>query len=427
MVSCHYRVLLLYFLLLFPLSLAAVFLKQKEANSLLQRQRRANTFLEELKSGSLERECIEELCSFEEAKEIFQDHTRTMQFWHIYTDSNQCDPNPCQNGGTCFDEAQDYVCFCPKNYEGKNCEKGFEDLLKCIYDNGGCEHYCTELNSTGKRTCFCAEGYKLASDEVSCIPHVNYPCGKIPVLAKRNKTEEGRIVGGKECPPGVCPWQALILQNLKEQCGGSLLAPNWVVTAAHCVEKANVKQLMIKLGGHRINKKDESEQERGVTKIIIHEKYSSATVEHDIALLQLEKPVNFTDYVLPICLPERQFSERELSSIRYSTVSGWGRLIERGATAAILMRVDLPRVKTKQCMEETNLNITENMFCAGDLSGTKDSCKGDSGGPHATKYKNTWFLTGIVSWGKGCATRGIYGVYTRVSRYIEWLKNHMAS
>lgn len=180
-------------------------------------------------------------------------------------------------------------------------------------------------------------------------------------------------------------------------------------------------------GGHRINKKDESEQERGVTKIIIHEKYSSATVEHDIALLQLEKPVNFTDYVLPICLPERQFSERELSSIRYSTVSGWGRLIERGATAAILMRVDLPRVKTKQCMEETNLNITENMFCAGDLSGTKDSCKGDSGGPHATKYKNTWFLTGIVSWGKGCATRGIYGVYTRVSRYIEWLKNHMAS
>lgn len=135
--------------------------------------------------------------------------------------------------------------------------------------------------------------------------------------------------------------------------------------------------------------------------------------------------MNLTDYVVPICLPEKRFAVYELSSIKFSTVSGWGRLLDGGATSSVLMRVDLPRVKTQECEKETDLNLTENMFCAGDLTGVKDSCKGDSGGPHATKYKNTWFLTGIVSWGKGCAVKGRYGVYTRVSKYIDWLKKHM--
>ncbi|XP_013809535.1 coagulation factor VII isoform X2 [Apteryx mantelli] len=369
----------LYFPLLIPLSLDAVFLKQEEATSVLQRQRRANSIFEEIKLGSLERECMEEKCSFEEAREIYQDDERTTEFWHIYSDPNQCDSNPCQNGGTCDDQFQDYVCRCPKKYEGKNCEK------------------------------------------------VKYPCGKIPVLAKKNATAtaEGRIVGGFTCPPGECPWQALIIQNQKEKCGGTLLSPEWVVTAAHCLENTPAEQLQVRLGEHAINHDEKTEQERGVTRTIIHEGYTNGEVNNDIALLRLETPVNLTDYVVPICLPEKHLAVYDLPSIKFSTVSGWGRLIDGGATSAILMRVYLPRVKTQECEKETDLNITENMFCAGDLSGTKDSCKGDSGGPHATKYKNTWYLTGITSWGKGCAVQGTYGVYTRVSKYIDWLKKHM--
>uniref|UniRef100_A0A8C8S1R9 Coagulation factor VII n=1 Tax=Pelusios castaneus TaxID=367368 RepID=A0A8C8S1R9_9SAUR len=388
MVSRHYLVLFLCFLLLLPLSPAAVFLKQEQANSLLQRQRRANTPFEELKPGSLQRECFAEKCSYEEAREIFQDDKRTMEFWHSYTGQN--------------------------------------DTLKCIYENGQCEHYCTDSPTT-IRQCFCAEGYVLASDDVSCTPQVDYPCGKIPVLAKQRASEHGRIVGGYVCRPGECPWQALILENQKQQCGGTLLSSTWVVTAAHCVEKVDQKQLQVKLGEFSINDKDEGEQERKVSEMIIHEKYILGGTNHDIALLRLEAPVNFTDYVVPICLPEKQFATSELNSIRFSTVSGWGRLMDGGATSDLLMRVDLPRIKTQECIQETNLNITENMFCAGDLHGTKDSCKGDSGGPHATQYKNTWFLTGIVSWGKGCAIKGTYGVYTRVSKYLEWLNSHMDS
>lgn len=184
-------------------------------------------------------------------------------------------------------------------------------------------------------------------------------------------------------------------------------------------------QLITFPGEHAINYDEKTEQESGVSRIIVHEGYTNGQVNNDIALLHLETPVNLTDYVVPICLPEKRFAVYELSSIKFSTVSGWGRLLDGGATSSVLMRVDLPRVKTQECEKETDLNITENMFCAGDLTGVKDSCKGDSGGPHATKYKNTWFLTGIVSWGKGCAVQGSYGVYTRVSKYIDWLKKHM--
>ncbi|XP_077647017.1 uncharacterized protein LOC110478744 [Lonchura striata] len=424
MISRQYVALFLCFLLLIPLSLDAVFLKQEEASNVLERKRRANSFFEEIKLGSLERECMEELCSYEEAREIYGDLERTEEFWRTYSDPNQCASNPCQNGGICDDQFQDYVCRCPVEYEGKSCEKAVADKLKCIFDNGGCEQYCTDKQSK-IRLCFCDDDYTLASDGVSCIPRVKYPCGKIPVLAKKSSTAHGRIVGGFICPPGECPWQALIIQDQREKCGGTLLSPEWVVTAAHCLEHTHPKQLRVRLGEHKINVDEKTEQESGVARMIIHEEYKNGQVNNDIALLNLETPVNLTDYVVPICLPEKRFAVFELSTIKFSTVSGWGRLIDGGATSSVLMRVDLPRVKTQECEKETDLNITENMFCAGDLSGVKDSCKGDSGGPHATQYKNTWFLTGVVSWGKGCAVEGSYGVYTRVSKYIDWLRKHM--
>ncbi|XP_053160406.1 coagulation factor VII [Hemicordylus capensis] len=427
MVSSHCNVLFFCLLLVYPLLLATVFLKHEEASIVLQRKKRANSFLEELKTGSLERECIEEHCSLEEAREIFKDDKRAREFWVRYIDPNQCNSNPCQNGGTCTDQFQDYVCICPIDYEGKNCESGPEDRLKCIYDNGNCEHYCTD-NATTIRQCSCAEGYRLASDEVSCIPEVEYPCGKIPILAKKEEGPEGRIVGGYSCPPGECPWQALMIEGAKEKCGGVLLAPSWVATAAHCLIHARHRVLTIKLGEYSRDHEDEGEQERKVAEIILHEKYIPKTrIDNDIALLRLETPVNLTDYVVPICLPQKRFAADVLNFIEYSTVSGWGRLIEGGPTSAILMQVRLRKMHKKECVQHTNFTITGNMFCAGYFDGTKDSCEGDSGGPHATKYKDTWFLTGIVSWGKGCAAKGTYGVYTNVVKYIDWLTNHMNS
>ncbi|MGH0166921.1 UNVERIFIED_CONTAM: hypothetical protein FKN15_051734, partial [Acipenser sinensis] len=180
-------------------------------------------------------------------------------------------------------------------------------------------------------------------------------------------------------------------------------------------------------GEHKTKEHEGTEQSIPVAEMIIHKEYVAISADNDIALLRLEKPIIYSDYAIPICLPEKWLAVYTLATIRYSTVSGWGKLSEGGPTSSILRRLEMPRLKTQDCIENSKLNITDNMFCAGYFEGNQDSCKGDSGGPHATKYKNTWFLTGIVSWGKGCARPGQYGIYTRVSRYLDWLKEHMSA
>ncbi|KAF7650326.1 hypothetical protein LDENG_00127710 [Lucifuga dentata] len=103
-----------------------VFLDQSSAGQLLHssRRRRANFLLEEIKPGNLERECYEEICSQEEAAEIFQTQEKTLEFWFRYTNLNPCRTNPCLNGGFCTLDKGDFLCLCPPQYHGKTCNSG---------------------------------------------------------------------------------------------------------------------------------------------------------------------------------------------------------------------------------------------------------------------------------------------------------------
>ncbi|XP_066562406.1 coagulation factor VII isoform X4 [Amia ocellicauda] len=382
------RILCLVLTLTASLSVS-VFLRRQEAHAILQRHKRANTGLfEELKQGNLERECFEEKCSHEEAREVFEDDETTKRFWQEYT--------------------------------------VFEDTIKCLYLNGGCEHFC---NGSGvHRTCECAEGYVLAEDGQRCQPQVLYPCGKIPVLESMNNTSENlrpKIVRGAYCPKGHCPWQVLLMHGERAICGGVIVQPQWVITAAHCLESREAKSLIVVVGEHVIGVKETSEQWIPVAQAIAHEKYRPESGDNDIALLRLQEPIAYSEYVVPICLPEREFSVRELAPVRFSIVSGWGKLSQGSPSSPALRRLAVPLLSTQACMEKSQVNITDNMFCAGYFEGKVDSCKGDSGGPLVTKYKNTWFLTGIVSWGKGCALPGYYRIYTRLSSYLDWIQEQI--
>ncbi|XP_048862823.1 vitamin K-dependent protein Z-like isoform X2 [Brienomyrus brachyistius] len=111
-------------LLLLPLCAADVFLRPYDAHSVLHRPRRANTgLLEELRQGSLERECIEEVCDYEEAREVFEDDALMNRFWTMYRNRNPCDPNPCLNNRNCVHFQSIYQCQCPRGSKGDTGKK----------------------------------------------------------------------------------------------------------------------------------------------------------------------------------------------------------------------------------------------------------------------------------------------------------------
>ncbi|XP_053332877.1 coagulation factor VIIi [Clarias gariepinus] len=427
-----YPTLLVLFLFSHAVS-GAVFLRRDDASSVLKRFRRANSgFLEEVKAGNLERECIEEICDYEEAREVFEDDTKTREFWISYHAREPCLTNPCKNNGTCIYLGHSYVCQCPDGFEGKYCQEAFQDTLKCLYLNGGCEHFCD--GSGRRRKCACAPGYALGVDRKSCIAQVQFPCGKAPL--QRTQTVLPRAVGGNQCQKGHCPWQVLLKYFGDSHCGGVLVDANWILTAAHCIDNINIHYLQVIAGDHNIDVVEGTEQTFSVSHVITHESYDTAPEDSDLALVRLSEPATFTNYTIPICLPTLEFAKMELDAIRFHIISGWGRRTEGGnifttqvskPKSPVLRMLAVPFLNDAECSVKSGVNITDNMFCAGYFDGSQQSCRGDDGSPLITQYKDTHFLTGIASWGKGCEHPGFYAIYTKVANFLDWIQKGMAA
>nr|XP_012419788.1 PREDICTED: coagulation factor IX isoform X2 [Odobenus rosmarus divergens] len=386
-----------------------VFLDRKNATKILNRPKRYNSGkLEEFVRGNLERECMEEKCSFEEAREVFENTEKTTEFWKQYVD------------------------------------------VTCNIKNGRCKQFC-KLGAGNKVVCSCTTGYQLAGDQKSCEPAVPFPCGRVSVphvsttrtraetffsnMDYENSTEAEknfenltqplndltRVVGGKDAKPGQFPWQVLLNGKVDAFCGGSIINEKWVVTAAHCIEPDD--KITVVAGEYNTEVREPTEQKRNVIRTILHHSYN-ATVNkynHDIALLELDEPLTLNSYVTPICVADREYTNIFLK-FGSGYVSGWGRVFNRGRSASILQYLKVPLVDRATCLRSTKFTIYNNMFCAGFHEGGKDSCQGDSGGPHITEVEGISFLTGIISWGEECAMKGKYGIYTKVSRYVNWIK-----
>ncbi|XP_042352898.1 vitamin K-dependent protein C [Plectropomus leopardus] len=401
----------------------SVFSDAPEAHMLL-RSRRANSFLEELKPASMERECVEEKCDFEEAQEIFQNREATLEFWTVYTDGNQCQSNMCVHGA-CVDLYQDYACRCNHGYEGKYCDQP-QTATNCSVDNGACDHDCSESKDGLTRRCSCVSGYKLNDDSKKCDPKGPSSCGRLLIgRSSYTKPQDGLMpwmVGGEVGKKGESPWQVLMLNARgRFHCGGVLIDESWVLTAAHCLD--NTFRVSVRLGDYERHRDEGTEVTLSVIKTFKHPNYNSRTVDNDIALLRLQGPAPFSQYIVPACLPTREMAERVLHlNGTVTVVTGWGKEdLDSTKFSSALNVINIPLVDRSICSHQMSHNISNNVLCAGILGQRLDACEGDSGGPMVTLYRDTWFLIGLVSWGEGCGREDKLGIYTKVSNYNEWI------
>uniref|UniRef100_A0A672YGI6 Transmembrane serine protease 2 n=1 Tax=Sphaeramia orbicularis TaxID=375764 RepID=A0A672YGI6_9TELE len=353
----------------------------------------------------------------------------------------------CGGDGRCLRPSQwcDGVADCPDEDDESQCFRlqGTNSLLESYssvrqtwlpvcadnWDDGHSRAVCQQMGFNSQDYVGFSEttvgssssnGYLRLSDEkpkastflcVFCLyPHWVLMC----LTAECGVTDvqpSSRIVGGTEAVNGAWPWQISLQRDYQNVCGGSIISPVWILSAAHCFK--TTPDLWTVFAGDVSLLTSKGYLGNIIDKIIVHEKYNPKTSSNDIALLKLRTPLTLTSTIKPVCLPH---VGTDLLTEQKGWITGYGYL---SAQVTIYSR------ETCNARQVLNGQVLEDMICAGTLQGGVDACQGDSGSPLVVKKGGVWWVMGVTSWGIGCALPNKPGVYTNVTYFIDWIHEQL--
>ncbi|CAI6344853.1 unnamed protein product [Macrosiphum euphorbiae] len=350
-----------------------------------------------------------------------------------------CEGNICRTGDG---ETSYSIC---KNFE--NCSVSIEEIKKNIYP------ICSFYGKTPIVCCLASISPVLktysATEKCREYSELIYFKRKFPLLTLNEENyititdcydANSLISGGENAEPKEFPHMVLLgygenPSNDSWFCGGSLISNRYVLTAAHCEKINTMKPSYVKwarLGELDYNSEtaDYKPTDYKIVKRIIHPNYKSPSLYNDIALLRLERDVNFSAYVRPICL------NTDILTPSAVMATGWGKTALDESVSTHLLKVRLNTISTEECnnsflympnkINKLAKGIDENsMLCTGKTENQNDTCSGDSGGPIQIKhnsYKCMYSQIGITSFGQMCGNEDSSSAFTRVSNYISWIE-----
>ncbi|CAF0959135.1 unnamed protein product [Adineta ricciae] len=263
---------------------------------------------------------------------------------------------------------------------------------------------------------------------------------KLPLISSYDRTItcgcsdksqlQSKIIGGQTVRTRTWSWAVSIRVQNRFQCAGSILTSSWILTAAHCFSFTNslgvntirIDPSLITVHAGSNNRLEDNQYRRAID-IFSHSQFDPLTYLNDIALIKVSTPFDMTDITLgQICLPNSSSNDYPLTNTSLVAI-GWGRLWQNGPESLTLQQVILKAIAAKQSSCSPLVTDSSKQLCAGVENSRKDTCQGDSGGPLMLfTASQQWVIVGLTSFGYGCAIPQYSGVYTRISAYVDWIK-----
>jgi secreted trypsin-like serine protease len=233
---------------------------------------------------------------------------------------------------------------------------------------------------------------------------------------------ERKIVGGSSTTINTVPWQVAMLTSRGSQyCGGSIIAPNWVLTAAHCGTRVGHQ---VAAGVTRLSALSAG-QVRTVAQVITFPGYVTSERGKDAALVRLSEAFDLSGPNASAVATATPSDAARFAAGAVATISGWGTLRSGGSSPDTLQRTEVD-ISTDAAVRSAYGQVTSDQI--GAARSGRDTCQGDSGGPLVIDANGSApLLVGITSYGNGCAAPGFPGMYARVSSFATWIAQNVGT